>query len=124
MKIYTSEEKRIKISMQLIEIGDDLFVVITGGNKPHIGCVTLSTPRLSLSDNGLISATTSVLNLVGHKDDEVARYVSQKLSSALNKNVVICCGIHLDKIEEWEINTVFEITKELTNKIINDFFKI
>jgi len=121
MKIYTTEKERIKISMQLIEIGDDLCIIIIGGNKPHIGCITLSTPRPSLSDNGLISATTSVLNLVGHKDDEVARYVSQKLSSALNKNVAISCGIHLDKIEEWEINTVIEIAKELTNKIINDF---
>lgn len=88
MKIYTTERERIKISMQMIEIGNDLCVIISGGNKPHIGCVTLSTPRSSLADNSLISATTSVLNLVGHKDDEVARYVSQKLSSALNKK----CG--------------------------------
>jgi hypothetical protein len=38
--------------------------------------------------------------------------------------VATCCGIHLDKIEEWEINTVIEITKELIKKIINDFMQI
>lgn len=123
MKTYTIEKERVKICMQLIEVGNDLCVIITGGSKPHIGCVTLGTPRPSLADKNVISATTSVLNLVGHKDDEVARYVSQKLTSSLNKNVAISCGIHLENIKELEIKTVMDITKELTKEIINDFFK-
>lgn len=120
MEKFTIEKERIRITMQSIEIGEDLCVIITGGDKPHIGCVTLSIPRPSLSNKNSISATTSVLNLVGHKDDEVARYVSQKLASSLNRNVAISCGIHIDNIEEEEIELIMKITEELTEMIIND----
>lgn len=120
MKVFSLEKERIKITMQPIEVGEDMYVIITGGNKPHIGCVTLSTPRQSLADKNIISATTSVLNLIGHKDDEVARYVSHKLSSALNKNVAASCGIHIDNAEKREIELIMKITEELTEMIINE----
>ncbi|HCJ57872.1 hypothetical protein SDC9_94825 [bioreactor metagenome] len=120
MKVLSLEKERIKITMQLIGVGEDMCVIITGGDKPHIGCVTLSTPRQSLADKNIISATTSVLNLIGHKDDEVARYVSHKLSSALNKNVAASCGIHIDNAEKREIELIMKITEELTEMIINE----
>jgi len=110
---------RIKINMKAVSIGEDLCVIISGGDSPHIGCVTMSVPRPSLSDSRDISATTSVLNLIGHKDDEVARIVSNELSSKLNKNVVVTCGIHLDNITQEEINVTIEILKELTSNLIS-----
>lgn len=120
MKKLSLKRERVNITMQPIEMGDDLCIIITGGSKPHIGCVTLSTPRESLSDKSITSATTSILNLVGHKDDEVAKYVSNKLSAALNKNVAVCCGIHIDNIKEYEISAVMEISEELTEMLIDD----
>jgi hypothetical protein len=114
----TVEKGRIKIHMKVIEVGEDLCVIISGGNKPHIGCVTLSLPRPSLANSNVISATTSVLNLVGHKDDEAARYVSHTLSSKLNKNVVVTCGIHVDNITAEEIDITIKLLKELTAAII------
>jgi hypothetical protein len=63
-------------------------------------------------------ATTSVLNLIGHKDDEAAKYVSQTLSSRLNKNVVVTCGIHVDKITNEEINVIIGILEQLTDFLI------
>ena len=113
MHELTLERGRIKINMIYTLIGDDLFVIISGGDCPHIGCVTLSVPRPSLSDGNIISSTTSVLNLVGHKDDEAARNISHILSSNLNKNVVLTCGIHVDNITKEEIKTVIELLNEL-----------
>lgn len=117
------QKGRIKINIKAIEIGEDLCVIISGGDSPHIGCVTLSVPRPSLADAEVISATTSILNLVGHKDDEAARYVSQTLSSRLNKNVVVTCGIHVDNITGEEINVTIGILKELTNLLIQKLVK-
>ena len=105
---------RISIEAKAILVGEDLCVIISGGDKPHIGCVTASVPRPSLSDSNRTSATTSVINFTGHKDDEVARYVSHKLSSILNKNVVVTCGIHVNHITIDEIKKVKDLTEELT----------
>lgn len=112
------ERGRIKVNLKAFAIGKDLCVIISGGDIPHIGSVTLSIPRPSLSDSNERSATTSVLNLLGHKDDEVARYVSHTLSSKLNKNVVVTCGIHVNNITAEEIDVVVDILKQLTDIVI------
>lgn len=114
----TIEKGRIKINLKAILIGKDLCIIISGGDSPHIGSVTLSVPRPSLSDFNKNSATTSILNLLGHKDDEAARYVSHTISSKLNKNVVVTCGIHVDNITVEEITIVMDIIKELTNILL------
>lgn len=114
----TAESGRIRIEIKAVEIGNDLCVIISGGDRPHIGSVTLSIPRDSLSNSKVKSATTSVLNLVGHKDDEAARFVSHALSSRLNKNVVVTCGIHIDNIKVEEIKTVLNLLKEMTDTLI------
>jgi len=117
----TVESGRMKINLKAITIGEDLCVIISGGNRPHIGCVTLSVPRPSLSDASINSATTSVLNLLGHKDDEAARYVSHSLSSKLNKHVVVTCGIHVDNITSEEIKITIELIKRLTDTLIQRY---
>lgn len=120
MHEFNVEKGRIKINMKAILIGEeDLCVIISGGESPHIGCVTMSVPRPSLSEPNIISSTTSVLNLVGHKDDEAARYVSHELSSRLNKNVVVTCGIHLDNITQEEIKVTMELLNKLTEQLIS-----
>lgn len=121
MQDFNAESGRIKINMKTIALGEDLCVIIAGGNSPHIGCVTLSVPRLSLADTRVVSATTSVLNLVGHKDDEAARYVSHAISSGLNKNVVVTCGIHVDNITSEEIKVIMELLKHLTDMVIQEY---
>ncbi|QGU96127.1 hypothetical protein GOM49_14405 [Clostridium bovifaecis] len=118
MKDLTIERGRIKINAKAFLVGEDLCVIISGGDSPHIGCVTLSVPRPSLLDKNRISATTSILNLIGHKDDEAAKYVSQTLSSRLNKNVVVICGIHVDNITAVEIDVTIDLLKELTDALI------
>jgi hypothetical protein len=117
----TVESGRIKINMKAITIGKDLCVIVSGGDSPHIGCVTFSVPRASLADASVVSATTSVLNRVGHKDDEAARYVSHSLSAKLNKNVVVTCGIHVDNITTEEIKTTLDLLKRLTDTLIQKY---
>lgn len=115
------EKGRIKINLKVFMIGQDLCVIISGGDSPHIGSVTLSIPRPSLADANNNSSTTSVLNVLGHKDDEAAKYVSHALSSRLNKNVVVTCGIHVDDITSAEIKDVISILKELTDIVIKKY---
>jgi hypothetical protein len=121
MQKLTVEKGRIRIDLKAITVGEDLCVIVSGGNRPHIGCATLSVPRPSLEDERRNSATTSVLNLLGHKDDEAARYISHALSSKLNKNVVVTCGIHVDDITTEEIVVTLQLIQELTGALIEKY---
>ncbi|MBN2666725.1 MAG: hypothetical protein JXR67_09460, partial [Bacteroidales bacterium] len=54
-------------------IGKDLLVAIWGGEKPHIGAVSVAQPRPSLKDPKRVSSTASVICILGHKEDELAK---------------------------------------------------
>ncbi len=99
---------RIALRALTTPMGKDLCVVITGGDRPHLGAVALAQPRPSLRDPARVSASTSVLTLLGHKEDLLARSVAERLASALNTNVVVCCGIHVDGITADELKAVEE----------------
>ena len=48
------------ITIEICEkaIGEDLVLTLSGGEKPHIGCVVQAVPRPSLSGDGTISVTS------------------------------------------------------------------
>jgi hypothetical protein len=81
-------------------VGEDLVISIWGGNRPHVGTVAIALPRKSLREPEKVSSTSSVFTLLGHKEDIIAKEFSEKLSSALNKVVVVTVGIHQDRIDE------------------------
>ena len=99
-------------------LGPDLLVAVWGGTHPHIGAVALALPRPSLRDKKKTSATSSVLTLLGHKEDVTAKTVSEALAAALKKNVVVTAGIHWDNLKPEEIQTIVNMTERLTRKII------
>lgn len=121
-KTFKVEQGRVSITAETHLVGEDLCVILYGGTKPHIGSITLSIPRPSLKDKNVISATTSMLNITGHKDDEAARYVSNALASALNRNVVVTCGIHVDAITEEEIKVTFKLLQSLLDLLVKSRF--
>ena len=110
---------RITVEASVVRAGGDLCIVLTGGDRPHIGTVTLSVPRPSLADATRTSATTSVLNLTGHKDGEAAQYLGQRLAATLGATVVVTGGIHVDDIRPDEIKTVLHLVDRLTTALVD-----
>lgn len=70
-----------------VRCGDDLTVVIGGGEKQHIGAVAVGIPRPSLKDKNIVSSSASVLCLTGHKEDLLARKAALELASLLGHTV-------------------------------------
>ncbi len=102
-------------------VGDDLLVAIWGGDRPHIGAVSMAQPRASLRDPSKLSATASVFTYVGHKEDILAKPASETLASALNKKVVVTAGIHWDDMEEKGIKRVIKNCEILIGMIVKEF---
>ena len=106
---------RVEIRVIAVPAGGDLAVVVLGGEGPHIGTVILSQPRPSRENPGINSATSSLINRAGHKDDEVMRDFSEALAA---QNVVLTGGIHLEAISEEEIFMVRELLDKLRQTLV------
>ncbi len=109
-KVIRKELSYTKLKVELIYVGKDINIIMQGGNHQHIGTAVLAVPRISLSGDGSISCTSSVLNVTGHKDETVCRYLAETV--AAKKNVVVTCtgGFHMDEITEEQIH---ELLKEV-----------
>lgn len=79
-----------------VRCGDDLTVVIGGGEKQHIGAVAVGVPRPSLKDKNIVSSSASVLCLTGHKEDLLARKAALELARMLGHTVTVTVGLHID----------------------------
>lgn len=99
-------------------VGEDVLVCLQGGERPHLGCVVQTEPRESLTGDGRVSATSSVLNYPGHKDEVVCRYVAEKISRELKRRVVCTGGFHKDGITIEEIREVQRAVETVTEKIV------
>ena len=116
-KTFSYGSPPYKVEAQLTFIGSDLLVALYGGSHPHIGSVAVALPRPSRKDKKRMSATSSVYNFLGHKDDVIAQRVAERLASGLNKNVVVVAGVHIDGITEKGIERVIENCDKLAKMI-------
>lgn len=64
-------------------IGQDLLVAIWVGKKPRIGAIALAHLRPSQKDQERMIASASILFILGHKENEGAKAVSEILVSTL-----------------------------------------
>lgn len=101
------------------KIGADILLCVEGGSAPHVGCVVQAVPRLSLRGDGNGSATSSVLNLTGHKDEYLCRKLAEHVCRRLGTVVVCTGGFHLDGISEKQIEEVMEAAEELAEEIVS-----
>lgn len=107
------------LTCQVISMGKDYTVTVCGGSLPHVGSTVMAQARPSLTGSG-ISATSSVLNCVGHKDEAVARLFAEKIAVCGNCTAVCVCGIHLDNITEEQLAGIQEGCGRLLERILAD----
>ncbi len=111
--VLTRERGRLALRLTCVPMGRDLAVTLAGGDRPHLGAVALSQPRPSGLEDGGTSASTSVITLLGHKEDELARSLAARLASGLGGAVCVACGIHLERIQAQELQDVLELAEDL-----------
>jgi predicted nucleotide-binding protein len=113
-----TDEGEYNLEANVRLIGNDLLVAIWGGEKPHIGAVSVAQARPSLKDPNVTSATASVFCFVGHKEDELAKAASEILAAAMNTQVVVTAGIHWDNMSKEGIQKVIRNSEILVDLIL------
>lgn len=124
MDFFDISEKKgsFEVSARTMSVGSDVLVVLTGG-RAHIGAVAIAQPRPSIKDEKKMSSTSSVFTHVGHKEDVVAKAMSEELSKELNKRVVVAAGIHWDGLKKKDIELIIGICSTITKRIIAEVLK-
>lgn len=112
-------EGTYRVSVRVEPIGEDLVVMLWGGDKPHVGAVAIGIPRPSLENPEITSSSTSVYALLGHKEDALAKMMADKIASVLERNVVVTAGIHVDKISPEGIKTIESNCSSILKRLIS-----
>jgi hypothetical protein len=122
VRSFTVSERKYNLEVFAVvyELGEDCLVILYGGARPHIGAIGIAQARPSLRDPEVVSATSSVFTYVGHKEDMVAKSMSEELARKIGGNTVVVAGIHWDDLTAADIKTITAIGKTLTEKIIKE----
>lgn len=107
-----------KIKVGARKVGKDILICLEGGTIPHIGCVVQAIPRPSLTGDGSTSATASVLNITGHKDEFLCRKLAELICSKTGHVTVCTGGFHLDGIKKEQIQEIIRVADELGEQLI------
>ena len=119
----TEKHDSFEINAAVHLMGRDVLVVLFGGML-HIGAIGIGQPGPSLKDEGRISSTGSVFTFPGHKEDVIAKSMSEELARRLNRKAVVVAGIHWDKLITEELDVIMGICNKITEKIIAGIEKV
>jgi hypothetical protein len=109
---------KYRIEAEAKFIGQDIIVSVWGGDVPHIGSIVAAVPRTSHKNPAHTSATASIINFVGHKDETVARLFAENISAKLGKNSVATAGIHIDNATGKDIALLLRNCKTVCARLL------
>lgn len=109
-----------RIDARVTVVGEDLVVVVGGGEKPHVGCVVLAQPCSPKNPKSFSSASTSVLTIPPHKEEPIARGIAERLAVEFGRVAVVTAGIHDDDIDAAGIAVYLRLGEELAEKLVVD----
>jgi gallate decarboxylase subunit D len=98
---------KYKVFLEELKQGDDIVVLLRGGQRPHIGSVVLCEP----------GKKPRVINRKGHFDWAVAKPIAQKICSKRRKPVVCIAGIHVDNATDEEIGILKKNCKKIEGMV-------
>ena len=91
-------EGRFQIEVQALRCGEDWCVAVYGGEKPHVGAVSLGQYE---PERG--SATVSTVTVYTHRDDVIAAQFAKAVAAARRCTAAVSAGIHVDAAGEAEL---------------------
>jgi hypothetical protein len=102
----------IEIILEANKIGDDYLLTLTGG-KEHVGAVAIG-----FFDEKSQRASSSVLTLPGHREEQFALQGARQVTRATKKTTVFVAGIHQDNISPEEIRDIVSVAGEMVENFI------
>ncbi len=105
------------LNARVSRVGDDVVVVVGGGDTPHVGCVVLAVPNPGRGASGY-SPSISVLTIPPHKEEPIARPVAEAVCGRLGRVTVVTAGVHEDGLDQKGIATYLRLGRELADAVV------
>jgi len=107
MLMITSGIGKHRVQLEQQRIGEDILLVLQGGEKPHIGSMIVCEP----------GKETRVVRLGSHKDYIVLEPLAVTACEKYKTTVVAVGGIHIEQASQKDIELVIRNCKELESCI-------
>ena len=101
--MITSGEGKTKVWLEKKQVGEDLVLILGGGEKTHIGAVIMCT----------LDGKTQILKYGTHKDYIVLEPIAKIACEKYKTNVVATGGVHIENASKKEIEEVIDNCKRL-----------
>lgn len=96
------------ITAQVTMLDDDIHVLLTGGERPHVGAAALAQT----------GELTGCLSFPGHKEQVVCEQWARSLSEYTGGCATVACGIHYDHLAPERIQAVLDICDKLLDETL------
>lgn len=107
-------EGRLQVYVQATLTVDGLAIVLTGGERPHVGGMAMSVPRPLAG-----RPDTWITPRQGHRDSDVATLVAELLCRETGCCTAVIAGIHIDQATPGEIDLLIQNSQEAARRLAN-----
>jgi hypothetical protein len=108
------EMNKYQVKLETHMLGEDLLVVLTGGQRPHCGAVALAVPYKQ-------TASCSLLSMPQHKDGDLAKPLDERIAKRTGKNVVLVAGLHVDNATPDDIQMLVDNSEKEVERFLEGF---
>jgi hypothetical protein len=98
--------KEIIAKTERLEHG--ISVLLTGGDLPHVGAVSVADPKDGVR----------TIVLPGHKDQYIGEVWTRQLCEKTRMPVSVTAGIHYDQITKAEIEEIQALAQEMLEEVL------
>lgn len=105
------------IQANLTQAGEDLVIVVTGGDKPHVGSIVLAQP----CDSNRNGVSSCVLTIPPHKEEAIARPIAEAVSLASGHVTVVTAGIHEERLDAEGIGVFLRLADQMASELAEKF---
>lgn len=99
-------EKPVYVEMIVTEAG--IQVLVAGGDKGHIGAVSIVNPQGELVSHCFL----------GHKEDKITEKWANAIYAKAGVAVVVSAGVHYNHISKEQIISVLDTTDALLSEVL------
>ena len=111
---FNITESGFEIQVTMIEIEDDMLVVIIGGDRPHVGAVTVAQGFEKSNSRGTVTS----ISVPGHKEKALIEKPAKILAQETGGTVAVVGGVHYENIGKKGINLICELGIRAAERIL------
>lgn len=104
------------IQMDITPVGDDIHILLTGGDNHRIGCTAFSVPRIvdpAEVPADTIQCDTTVIKSDDNADASFCAYVAENIAKQTSQRTLCTGGVYVDNPDEHQLDKLYENIDEM-----------